>query len=477
MAPADMIHLPILRGGQPYRSMRRATLSHLVSGEPIAEVSLANRGLIARDLSGLEIGRSALDALSVTDLLAICKRAAELFAHSDLPLDERTQTPDEYVEQLSSTTGLPHTLCRENMEKIRLALDEMDTVLDSLTRGLDLEILDVGWGTQEGRTLSFARQCRALGAVLPNNSPGVHTLWLPAVPLKVPLALRPGAQEPWTPFRIAQAFIVAGCPAGAFGFYPSDYGGSTEIFLRCERSMLFGGDATVQPWKADPGIQIHGPGRSKIVIGHDVADEWERHIDWIARSVADNSGRSCINASSVWVAEHGRQIAGALADRLASIKPLPLDDPQARLAAYANRDSAELLGKTVENYLKQEGAEDLTAPLREGDIAVEAHDCVFLQPTVVFCQEPAHPLANAEYLFPFVSVVETASEQLPELLGPSLVVTAVSDDESFIRRMLNYPHFDRLNIGPIPTHRIARDQPHEGNLFEHLFKQRAFRHL
>jgi hypothetical protein len=36
------------------------------------------------------------------------------------------------------------------------------------------------------------------------------------------------------------------------------------------------------------------------------------------------------------------------------------------------------------------------------------------------------------------------------------------------------PHIDRLNVGPIPTHQLSWDQPHEGNLFEHLYRQRAF---
>ena len=32
----------------------------------------------------------------------------------------------------------------------------------------------------------------------------------------------------------------------------------------------------------------------------------------------------------------------------------------------------------------------------------------------------------------------------------------------------------RLNFGPIPTTTIQWDQPHEGNLFTHLYQQRAF---
>jgi hypothetical protein len=35
------------------------------------------------------------------------------------------------------------------------------------------------------------------------------------------------------------------------------------------------------------------------------------------------------------------------------------------------------------------------------------------------------------------------------------------------------PLVDRLNLGPIPTNQIVWDQPHEGNLFEHLYGRRA----
>jgi hypothetical protein len=33
---------------------------------------------------------------------------------------------------------------------------------------------------------------------------------------------------------------------------------------------------------------------------------------------------------------------------------------------------------------------------------------------------------------------------------------------------------DRLNLGPISTMQVSWDQPHEGNLFEHLYSRRAF---
>lgn len=468
-----MVHLPILRAGRPYRSMKRALVSHVATGEPVAQVSQANRGLIARDLNGRAAGKAALQELGGAELLALCKRAAHLFAEGELPLDEEMQSPEDYIRQLSATTGLPQSLCRKNMDKIRAVLDEMEAVLGGLTRGLDPSILDQGWGVRENRSLSYVCQSRTLGAVLPNNSPGVHSLWLPAIPLKVPLALKPGSQDPWTPYRIAQAFTAAGCPPAAFGFYPSGYDGAAEILLRCERSLLFGGAATVGPWKDDPGVQIHGPGRSKVVMGADQVQDWESHLGVMVSSVAENSGRSCTNASGIWVTEHGRQIAEALARRLASIRSRALDDPEAQLAAFSNPRLAMRLGAMLEAQLKVPGAEDCTARYRDTARVVEAHGCTFLSPTVVFCEDPEHPLANTEFLFPFVSVVQVPRQELLERIGPTLVVTAISEDEGFIGELLGSAAVERLNLGPIPTNQVSWDQPHEGNLFEHLYRQRA----
>ena len=43
----------------------------------------------------------------------------------------------------------------------------------------------------------------------------------------------------------------------------------------------------------------------------------------------------------------------------------------------------------------------------------------------------------------------------------------------FRRRMMACDDVDRLNIGPVPTFKLSWDQPHEGNLFEFLYRRRA----
>lgn len=465
-----MIHIPILRAGRSYRSLNTVRVSHIKTGEPFVEVSQANRGLIAKDLVDIALQKEVLGQRSVAELISICKTAARLFATETLPLDGTVQSPTDYVQQVSGTTGMPEALCEQNLFKIQGVLENIDTVLDGLTRGLDLEVLDKGWGTQNGRTLSYVCETDSLGAVLPSNSPGVHSLWVPAIPLKVPLVLKPGREEPWTPYRVAQAFIEADAPAEAFSFYPTDYAGANEILVRCGRSMLFGGGSTVAPWENTPRVEIHGPGRSKVIIHEEEQSNWEQYLDLIVESVAKNGGRSCINASGVWVTAHGREIAEALAACLARIEPKPLDHPAAGIAAWANPKSAHGISSLIDRHLKEPGATELTT----GDRVVELDGCTFLRPTVIWCDDAEHPLANIEFPFPFVSVVEVPPTQLVEAIGATLVATAITEDASLIRDLIETPRIDRLNLGAIPTNQISWDSPHEGNLFEHLYRQRAF---
>ena len=474
-----MLHIPLLRGGRPYKSLETRQLLDLRTGEPVAELSQANRGLIAKELAQKGEARRALQALPMRELLEICRRAARLFSEGELPLGfaGETQTVDGYIRQLSATCGLPETLCRLNLEKVRSVLGGMDKVLDGLTRGLDLSVLDTGMAVEDGRRLSYLSEADALGAILPSNSPGVHTLWLPALALKIPVALKPGREEPWTPYRIGQALLAAGLPPAALGFYPGDHGGAAEILLRCGRSMLFGDEATVRPWKADPRVQIHGPGWSKVLFGEDQVPQWERHLDLLVTSIAENGGRSCLNASGVWLpatkAGVGRDLAEALARRLAAIEALPLDHPEARLAAFSRPQVAHLFSDLIDRHLRIPGAVDLTAEIRGHGRIAEVGGCTFLLPTVIWCEDPEHPLANTELLFPFASVVEVPREEMLARIGPTLVGTALTEDERFQRELLDCPWIDRLNLGPIPTSRISWDQPHEGNLFTHLYRQRA----
>ena len=469
-----MIHFPILRWGKPYRSLELDKVVHFDTGEPVAEVSQANPGLVARDLRKAGRAREVLRELSPAELVAMVKKAADLFSTADLPLGDGSQTPDEFVRQQSATTGLPEHMCRMNMDKLRYVLSHIDDILVSLTRRLDPGILARGYGEEDGIMRSYQATTPVLGMVLPSNSPGVHSLWLPIIPLQIGLVLKPGPQEPWTPWRMTQAFFEAGVPREAVSLYPGLGEVGAAVLNNCQRSLIFGGAATVEQYDGNPTVQVHGPGFSKILIGDDVVDDWERHLDLMVDSVLINSGRSCINCSGIWASRHTKEIAEAIAARIGPIAPLPPEDPQAALAAFTVPGQAPAISADIDRVLDDPGATDVTAPYHGGGRHEARERCDYLRPTVVHCASPETPAAGKEYMFPFVTVVECPQRKMISSIGQTLVATALTEDPAFQAELLDARNVDRLNIGPIPTIKLNWLQPHEGNIVDFLFRPRAF---
>ena len=468
-------HIPALRRGKPYTSLDQFEVRNCRTGEPLAHISQVNAGIIRKDLARIREARAILKQFSGQTLLEICARAADNFLNETLPLGDQgqQQSPGQYIETLSATSGLPWVMVRRNMQKIAHALKNMRTILSGLTRGLDLGLLDQGFGEQAGTRLSFYPTAQCLGLVMPSNSPSVNSLWLPAVPLKIPIILKPGRDEPWTPYRLIQALVAAGCPPETFGFYPTDHEGAAEILRTCGRALVFGDKNTTAQYANNPGIQIHGPGFSKILVGEDEIERWPEFVDLMVSSIADNGGRSCINASAIVVPKFADEIADALAQKLGPIEPVSPPDEGARLSAFANPKMAEGIDAMIEEGLKTPGVVEVTAPYRRGPRKVVFDGGVYLRPTIVRCDSFAHPLANREFLCPYASVVQVPQSDMLQQIGPSLAVTAITRDAQFREALLESNLIERLNLGPISTMQVSWDQPHEGNLFEFLYHRRS----
>ena len=468
-------HIPCLRLGKEYRSFNESEVKDYRTGSVKATMSQVNAGVIRRDLLQIEKASDALQKLSTRELIDISAKAGDLFLSGNLPLGENgeLQSPQNYLETLSSTSGLPHVMVKRNMDKIHYALTHLELILNGLTRGIDLSILDRGFGEQAGSPVCFYPTTSALGLVMPSNSPAVNSLWLPSIALKIPIVMKPGRDEPWTPFRLIQAFIEAGCPREAFGFYPTDHEGSADILRLCDRALIFGDKSTTDLYAGNPGVQVHGPGFSKILIGEDEIENWPDFIDVMVSSISDNGGRSCVNASSVIVPKYSKEIADALGRRLGPLKPLSMEDPDAVLSGFANPKMGEWINGAIDSDLEEKGAFDATAPYRDGARLVQAEGGTYLRPTIIHCDSMNHSLSNREFLCPYARVVEVPQSKMLRAIGPTLVVTAITKDESFKQKLLSASNIERLNLGPISTMKISWDQPHEGNMFEFLYKRRS----
>ncbi|MFI4944229.1 MAG: hypothetical protein ACHP85_13245, partial [Burkholderiales bacterium] len=155
------------------------------------------------------------------------------------------------------------------------------------------------------------------------------------------------------------------------------------------------------------------------------------------------------------------------------IAPRAVSDPEAQIAPFADGKVAERISAMIDRDLETPGAEDVTARLRGSGRVATRGTSTYLLPTAVRVDSPDHPLANREFLFPFASVVEVKPEEIPSRLGPTLAATVITADEALLARILASPLVHRLNLGALPTWRLSWDQPHEGNLFEHLYVRRA----
>ena len=360
-----------------------------------------------------------------------------------------------------------------NMGKIHAAMSQVRTVIAGLTRNMPLNIFDKGVTRIDDLVINYFPTTSSLGVSLPSNAPAVNSLWIPAPVMKIPVLLKPGREDPFTPLRIVQAMIQAGFPKEAFGYYPTTHEGGDTLLTTCGRGIAFGNDSTLKKYSTFPSIQVHGTGRSKILVGEDMIERWPEFLDVMVQSITANGGRSCINTSAILVPRLRDEIATALAAELAKIQPHPRDHPDALLCGFAKSALADGIDDLITAHLKDTGASDVTALHRDTPRKVEAFDQTYLQSTLISCSDKDHALANTEFMFPYASIVEIPQAEMLANIGQTLVVSAFTEDERFIEQLLLSPDIERLNLGTYPTNRVQWEQPHEGNLFEFLYHRRA----
>ena len=469
-----MLHLPVLRWGEPYTSMEVDEVVHFSTGEPIARVSRANGGLIQRDARKAHLAREALRQIPVDDLIARVGRAGELYMSATLPMGDGTQSPDEFVHAQSASTGLPERMCRANMKKNAFVLTEMRNILESLTRGLSLDVLATGHGEERGVPISYQAQSPVLGLVLPSNSPGVHTLWLPIIPMQVGLVLKPGPQEPWTPYRMAAAFFEAGIPRTGDLDLPGWRGRRRRRARRLRTQPGVRGAAN----RRSLSRQSSRPGARPGLLEDPARRRPGRSLGGLSRL----DGRERVRQQRSQLHQHVGDLGEPshegdrerLAQRLAAIRPLPPEHPDASLAAFTVPGVAEAISQSIDADLQAPGVDDVTATHREGSRLIKNGKSDYLLPTVIHASSPEPAIVKKEFMFPFVTVVECPESKMLDAIGSTLVCTAITCNESFKRRLLDAVHVDRLNFGRVPTTQLNWRQPHEGNIVEFLFRARAF---
>ena len=358
-----MLHIPILRAGIPYRSLDTARLCHLGSGEPVAPGQPGQQGT-GGEGPGLRGGEPARPRRPLGGAAAGNLRGSRPPVHGGGPARGRgcpgaggLRAPD-LGHHGSPRNSLPRQHGEDSPGALADGCGAGRSDARAPPRGPrrrmgprsrappELHLPDPRPGG--GAPQQFSRGALSLGPLDRAEGPGDaqtrqgrnpgRRCVLPG--LSWPRAVLPGHSDTTPPIMPEPR-----------KFY-------------CAAAVPCCSEATprVESWAGDSRVQIHGPGRSKIILGADEAESWEDHLDLMVASVAENGGRSCINASGIWVPDHGLEIATALAQRLARIEALPLDHPQAQVAAFARPEVALRLSELDRRPARDGGARRTLPP-------------------------------------------------------------------------------------------------------------------
>jgi acyl-CoA reductase-like NAD-dependent aldehyde dehydrogenase len=453
---ADLVPIDALGPGGEYRTRNREIVAS-TAGVPLVELSIVPPLYASRAIGA----QRKVRPLPVARREAALADAADVFATAVVGgLDF-----DAYVELASRISGLPISVARAGAHSVADAVaSAVDAVRPATPVGAALD-----W--REDRTRGggavWARRGEVFAVHAAGNGPGVHGLWPQALALGYRVAVRPSRREPLTAHRLVNALRQAGFRAEDAAYLPTDHGGADEIIRSADLAMVYGGQDVVDRYAADPTVVVNGPGRAKILITAD--RDWRDHLDLIVDSIANLGGMACVNTTAVLYEGDPEPLARAIADRLATIEPLPTEDERATLPTQSIDKAqalADYLATKAAGTTPVLGADQVVAALGDGRAA--------LRPAVHLLDEPDVGKLNIELPFPCVWVSPWSRDAGIEPLRRSLVITAITGDEELIDDLLAEPTVSNVYRGNHPTFYAAPEIPHDGFLADVLMRNKGF---
>jgi acyl-CoA reductase-like NAD-dependent aldehyde dehydrogenase len=451
----DLLRIDALGPGGDYRTRNREIITS-TAGAAVAELSIVPPLYVSRTIGTQRKSRP----LPVAEREAALGKAAELFTTAVIGgLDF-----DGYVRLASGISGLPIAVARAGAHDVAHAVaSAFDAVRAARPVGAALD-----WREQPTRGGAvWARRGAVFAVHAAGNGPGVHGLWPQALALGYRVAVRPSRREPLTAHRLVNALRQSGFRPEDAAYLPTDHRGADEIVRSADVAMVYGGQDVVNKYAGDPAVVVNGPGHTKILITAD--RDWRDHLDLVVDSIANLGGMACVNASAVLYEGDPAPLARAIAERLATIRPLPSDDERAVLPTQPLEQA-----RAVATYLAAKAAG--AAPLLGADqvVAAVGDGCAALRPAVHLLTEPDIGKLNVELPFPCVWVSPWSRAAGIEPLRHSLVVTAITGDDRLLDDLLDEPTITNVYRDPHPTCYAAPEIPHNGFLADHLMRNKGF---
>ncbi len=456
----DVLHVDALGPQGEYRTRGRDIVLS-TAGDAVAELSIVPPLYVSRTVDAQRKARP----LPAVQREAALAAAAGVFATATIAgLDF-----EAYVAAASRISGLPIAVTRAGARGVADAIGgAFAAVAPARPVGAATD-----WREERARRggAVWVRRGEVFGVLAAGNGPGVHGLWPQALALGYRVAVRPSRREPLTAHRLVTALRGSGFRNEDAAYLPTDHGGADALVGVADFAMVYGGQDVVDKYTADPRVVVNGPGRAKILITAD--RDWRDHLDVVVDSIANLGGMACVNTTAVLYEGDPAPLAAAIAERLATIEPLPGTDeravlpiqPTARARALAGHLAAKAAGATP-----LLGADQVVAELGDG--------CAALRPAVHLLAGPGSgrltDTLNTELPFPCVWVSPWSRGAGVAPLRHSLVVTAITGDDALIDALLAEPTVGNVYRGGHPTFHRAPGIPHDGFLADVLMRNKGF---
>jgi acyl-CoA reductase-like NAD-dependent aldehyde dehydrogenase len=453
---ADLVCIDALGVGGEYRTRNREVIMS-TGGIALADLSIVPPLYVSRTIDAQRHVRP----LPVAQRQAALADAADVFANAVIAgLDF-----ESYVRLASRISGLPIAVTRAEARGVADAVaSAFDAVRPARPTGAAL-----GWREERTRDGSavWVRRGEVFAVHAAGNGPGVHGLWPQALALGYRVVVRPSRREPLTAHRLVKALRQSGFRPEDAAYLPTDHAGADEIVRSADLAMVYGGQDVVDKYANDPTVMVNGPGRAKVLITAD--QDWRDYLGLVVDSIANLGGMACVNTTAVLYEGDPAPLARAIAERLAAIRPLPIEDERAVLPTQPV-EKARALAKYLE--VKAAG----TTPVLGADqvVATLGDSCAALRPAVHLITAPGTDKLNIELPFPCVWVSSWSREAGMEPLRHSLVVTAITGDEHLIDDLLAEPTVTNVYCGLHPTYCAAPQIPHDGFLADVLMRNKGF---
>ena len=442
--------IPINRGGSDYYTQDYYVVKDYKNKE-IERICKAPLPIIYEALSKARgNGFDNLWNLGIEDVFEIIIEAGRIFK-SDIRYGKDSIDYETHLEWITRCTGLPYKYVVSLFDDLTFALRNIDRIIKKFIP-FNITIFD----DLVSENVAFTPKGKVLTTILPSNLPTPNFFWVLAQSVKYPVILRPSTSEPFTAYRLSKSLYDAGLPEKSNYYLPCDRDKVSEILLSSDLGMIFGSREIVERYGVYKNIKVFGPGNSKILIDADYYGV-DDVIEDVKKSMMDKGGRSCLNASQLFVTgDSANRILKDIFDALNEELPTEFEDPldeDAEIPAFPDK----MIAKNIAQFLRLNGV---------GDVLVEVEGVVFLKPTLVLCEYKESLFT--ELPFQYLAMTAISKNDVENFLRDSLVVSVYTEEPTIIKRLILNTTIKNVFIKKA-TIDSTLEEPHEGNLINFLY--------